>query len=158
MGPGMSKLNIDYKDVSDLVVTLVEKIKESERQFDIVVGIKEGGIPVSEAISNSLDIPHTSVKISRYDGEVLRKSLIVIDSGFRVSDHNGCLIVDDLVDQGFTINAFVRHFGLRSQDAVAVLYWNKDAVYQPDFYAQEKPPQWIVFPWERKEAGAVIGS
>jgi hypoxanthine phosphoribosyltransferase len=119
---------------------LIRQVKESGLKFDVVVGIKNGGLHVSELIAEALKLPHQTVHISHYEGKRVLKN---IDYN---SDVLNTLVVDDLVDTSETMKLFHHHFCLSA--CSAVLFWKKDCGYKPTFYAMEKPKGWIVFPWE----------
>jgi hypoxanthine phosphoribosyltransferase len=127
---------------------LVKQVRSSGIRFHQVVGIANGGLPVSVPIADALGLPHTSVRISHYDGRILRDTPI-IQGELRHLTHN--LVVDDLIDEGWTYNTYAEHFGFELS-AMAVLFWNT-AGPEPDFYVEEKPDDWIVFPWETAECG-----
>ena len=143
----MRKLYLSQTEVDNIVYVLTEQIKRSGRNFDVVVGIENGGLYVSHPIADILNLPHETVKISRYDGETLRQDPIVQKDSFDAQGRT-CLIVDDLIDDGGTILAYDQFFGLQDDDAVAVLFWNPRAHICPKFYGLLKPKEWIVFPWE----------
>jgi len=141
------KLLLDDNDIQDMIGKLLEQIKASNDNFDIVVGIENGGLYVSRPLAEALNLPHASVRISRYDGDKLRRTMIVENNGFR-PEGRACLIADDLIQDGETILAYQRNFGTGDGDQMAVLLWSPLAVIQPKFYARLKPKKWIVFPWE----------
>lgn len=138
---------IPQVDINLMIDDLANHIQHSQKKFDVIVGMENGGLHVSRPLAEILFLPHLSVKISRYDGEHYRPQAIVHDNGFRPNGR-ACLIVDDLIDDGGTMLAYQRNFGMGTQDAIAVLFWNVTAPIKPDFYCLNKPKEWIVFPWE----------
>ena len=101
------------------------------------------------SLADAFNMPHETVRISHYDGEIYRDKPIVDDT-FRLHEGEKYLIVDDLVDGGSTMLTFKEHFGIREQDAVAVLFWYPKGKFKPDYYVRKKPEEWLVFPWEVK--------
>ena len=141
-----SLLHLSYRIVDEHTSTLIDKIKDSKKSFRYIVGIENGGVHISRKIASALNMEHKTVRISAYDDKGFKLRDIPIVSGN--SFGSNCLIVDDLVDTGSTIKAYDNHFGLKD-NSVAVLFWNKQSGYQPDYYVLEKNPgTWIVFPWE----------
>lgn len=137
------------QEIDKMIRVLIRKIKKSKEQYSYVVGICNGGINISKPLADALKLPHKSVTISCYEG-MKKLDDIKIDEGDFDWEPNG-LIVDDLIDTGATITAFKRYFG---EGHVAVLFWRKDAKYyvrRPEFYVEEKPNKWVVFPWEMSE-------
>jgi uncharacterized protein len=55
------------------------------------------------------------------------------------------LVVDDICDTGQTLQDSI---GLYT----AALHYKPTAMTTPDFYAKEVGPEWIVYPWERKDS------
>jgi hypoxanthine phosphoribosyltransferase len=136
---------LSQSDIDSLLVQLIWRIQRGGRDFSRVVGIANGGLPISKVIAEELKLPHTSVRVSHYDGRILREAPIV--EGCLPEPTNN-LIVDDLIDRGRTYNTFTEHFGMEG-NAMAVLFWNPVGP-EPDYYVREKPDAWIIFPWEAK--------
>jgi len=137
----MKKLHYTKPQIDDLIQRLLDKIVASGKKYDYVVGIRNGGIHVSVPLAKALGVPHKTVLISNYD-----RSGIIERDDF-IWKPNG-LLVDDLIDSGLTISLFKSNFG--SAD-VAVLLWKQNASYyrqEPEFFAEVKPSEWVVFPWE----------
>ena len=140
------KIYLSQFEIDNMIKDLACQIQASKRRFLRVVGIANGGLPVSEPLAAILGLPHESVRISHYDGGILRSVPIVKG---RLSHPTNNLIIDELIDYGRTIKTFDEHFGLEG-NAVAVLFWYLEGP-KPDFYVKEKPDAWIVFPWEESE-------
>jgi len=144
----MDKIYLSDETTNAMLERLADQIIESGRKFERVVGIEKGGLPISLPLAVMLKIPHQSVRISHYDGCEQRKApLVTFLDG--VDEVENCLVVDDLIDTGATMETFDKFFGLQS-NAVAVLFW-KRGTRKPDFYVEEKPEEWIVFPWEKSD-------
>lgn len=58
------------------------------------------------------------------------------------------LVVDDICDTGETLKKSIAMY-------TATLHYKPTAVFTPDFYAKEVGPEWIVYPWERKDSDAI---
>lgn len=141
----MNKVYYTEVYINHMIALLINKIVQSGRKFDKVIGIANGGLNISTKIAAELGLPHSEVHISFYDGTEKRKEpkIILTDKPAK-----NVLIVDDLIDEGHTLKAFDEIYGL-TDNAVAVLFWNRNCLYLPDFYVAEKPNAWIVFPWEQ---------
>lgn len=58
---------------------------------------------------------------------------------------DGCLIVDDICDEGDTL----RHYRKTLNCKIATMYYVQGATVTPDFWMLEKTRgDWVVFPWE----------
>jgi xanthine phosphoribosyltransferase len=151
----MEKYLVNSSDISTCIDILYRSILDSGLQFDLVIGIERGGIFVSNIISKLLRVPHETVKISCYDGEVLRDTpniQICQTKLNKIKGYKKILVIDDLIDSGKTLHNFIIATGLKqSVDFYfGCLYYKTDNKYKmvPDFYCKIKPPQFIVFPWE----------
>ena len=133
------KIIFNWSQMNEMISKLISDIQNSQKKYDCVVGIKHGGIPISSLIAKTLNIPHKQVHISFYDNSCIEGD---------IGDCENLLIVDDLIDSGKTMAAFKDRFG---NGDVAVIFWKKDAEHyqeSPEFYVEEKPSHWVVFPWE----------
>lgn len=136
-------MKISQSEIDNMIQELACKIQADERCFLRVVGIANNGLPISKSLAIALNLPHESVRISHYDGQILRSTPIIEGCLSQPIDN---LIVDDLVKDGRTIATFAKHFGLGG-NATAVLFWNPTAP-KPDFYVGETDV-WVVFPWDK---------
>jgi hypoxanthine phosphoribosyltransferase len=140
----MSRLFISQQEVDLAVNTLINQIQKSGKQYDYVVGIRNGGTHISPQIAIALGLTHKSVKISYYEEESNWPGVVpTIDDKDFTWQPNG-LLVDDLIDQGLTVKAFKSYFGPID---VAVLFWKEDSI-KPEYYVYKKPDAWLVFSWE----------
>lgn len=135
-------MQLTSEQVTDMIGKLAVQIKISGLHFNQVVGIERGGLHVSVPLAYFLELPHTSVYISHYDGHTPRKVPLIKGPLYPTT---GNLIVDDLIDDGKTIKTFDRVFGLGGNE-VGVLFWKFGSI-KPRFYVAEKPVEWIYFPW-----------
>jgi hypoxanthine phosphoribosyltransferase len=155
----MDKVYIDYPEYNALIDRLIDRLRDSGLQFDWVIGISRGGLPLADAISRSLKLPMAVVAASSYQGQsgTDQADLKVSASVASVAEVTGrCLLVDDLVDSGKTLGALTRH--LKHQlPAIDVLHtaviWVKPiSVFQPDFAAEHMENDlWIVQPFEKRD-------
>jgi len=137
------KLVITQLQVDAMIKALAAKIILAGTCLTNVVGIANGGLHVSRPLAARLRLPHSSIRISHYYRQVHR--IVPIIKGYLPqATHN--LIVDDLIDDGWTMRTFAKHFGLEGNET-AVLFCKKGD-FEPTYYIEEKPDKWIVFPWE----------
>jgi hypoxanthine phosphoribosyltransferase len=134
---------IDIKQVQEMLDKLVEKILPNVSKFSWVVGIANGGLHISRPLAARLYLPHSSVRISHYERQIQRDVPII--EGY-LPQATGNLIVDDLIDDGFTMRTFNKHFGLEGNET-AVLFCKKNS-FVPTYYVAEKPREWIIWPWD----------
>ena len=136
------KVYLSQFEIDRMIRELARQVQSSGYRLARVVGIANGGLPVSIPLAGLLGLPHENVRVSHYDGQILRATPIIEG---RLSHPVNNLVVDDLIDEGWTHNTFDKHFGLRG-NKMATLFWNPVGP-EPDFYVEEKPDAWLVFPW-----------
>lgn len=146
------KIVVVSKEKADaMTVKLSKKIKLDNLKLDYVVGIENGGLNVSVPLAKLLGIPHKSIKISFYNKENKANSEPIVDfHGHKFEKTDRVLVVDDLIDDGHTINYFENNVNCRHK--TAVLYWNKYGKYKvtPDYFIEEKfVNTWLEFYWEQ---------
>jgi len=140
----VDKLYVKPFEIDAMVRSLATSIKQSGRGFEQVVDIARGGLFISRPIAALLGLPHDSITISCYT-ETGKRSFPLISGDYNTDLDT--LIVDDLIDGGTTIELLGKYYRQKPTDAVAVLWWNTDSI-EPDFYVEEKPEQWLIFPGE----------
>ena len=143
----MNKIYFYQSEIDEMIVVLIDQIKDSGRSFRGVIGIANGGLHISRKVAAALNVEHQEIGISCYDGEKKQTSPIVTFPTCQNPVANQ-LVVDDLIDTGDTMRFFSNLYNLQDDSAIAVLFWKQGSFRKPDFYVREKPPEWIVFPWE----------
>lgn len=96
------------------------------RHIKNIYGIPRGGLVAAVRLSHLLDIPL-----------VLNREDISRDT----------LIVDDIIDEGNTVDRLLASIG--EHHHLASLFFNKEAKHAPHFFTREKK-SWVLFPWETK--------
>jgi len=118
----MKKVYLSWEEFDNMTGKLAKKIIETERQFDGIYGIPRGGLPIAVYLSHKLDLP-----------------LLLYPS-------KRSLVVDDISDDGKTLNSFRDKF-------IATLYTTDWTITQPNCWIDKKKSKddWIVFPWEGED-------
>lgn len=139
-------IRYSQNQIDVLIDKLAELIRPDRRQFTNIVGIANSGLHVSIPLAVKLNLPHYSVRISHYD-RCKHRPIPIIEG--KLPQATGNLIVDDLVDGGFTMLTFKKHFGMEG-NASAVLFKYQGSDYQPTYFVEEKGEDWLIFPWDSK--------
>ena len=119
-------------------------------QFDAVVGLTRGGLTPAVLISQYLDIPMHTLKISLRD-HVGEDNVVEARENFGVNSGKRILVIDDINDTGATLNYLQESWG---HDTVtyAVLINNEASDADVDYSSvdinKREDDVWIVFPWE----------
>ncbi len=138
-----------YENFKNDTKTLIEKVRDFE--FDSIVAVARGGLTLSHAMSEGLDIRQVqSIRTELYDKSQKRKNITIFgECDFKNSKR--VLVVDDISDSGDTLNAVMNHLASEFKDIEfrsATLFYKKTSIYEPHFWINEAD-DWIDFFWER---------
>jgi xanthine phosphoribosyltransferase len=97
----MNKLIIKNKQFKNLVANICKQIGASDWRPDYIVGLTRGGLLPAVMISHYFNIPMQSLDVSLRDGGECTSNLGMAENAF---DGKNILIVDDINDQGSTLN------------------------------------------------------
>ena len=101
----MNKLIIDDVKFKGLVATICREIAADNWKPDYIVGLTRGGLLPAVMISHYLNIPMQSLDVSLRDGGECTSNLGMAEDAFGCSGPaKNILIVDDINDQGSTLN------------------------------------------------------
>ena len=152
----MKKIYVSWHDVQRQCQELVRQMWLDRWVTDYVVGITRGGLTPAVLISQYLDRPMHTLRVSLRDSDTACESncWMVEDA----VDLKNILIVDDINDSGATLNWICDDWNIAAgwgkNVRVAVLYNNESShsTHAPDYVAEVinkfENPCWIVFPWE----------
>lgn len=135
---------LDFETTTDLVRSLANKIKESGKQIDYVIGISRGGLVPAVMLSHLLNKPMISLEYSTRDN-------MVMNNGIKwLAQVDNAVVVDDIADSGATL-AKVKEVNEELYTA-ALLHKTHTSSHNPDFVAEEtSEDHWIDFCWEIKD-------
>lgn len=150
---------IDWKEYGELVSLLAKRIKSGSHEFDLVVGIARGGIPVAMVISDQLGVKIDIINVKSYTGIAKRSEVRIVSTLTEDVRGKSVLIVDDLIDEGETIKTVIEYLAKEEPKRMmtAVLFKKPWSKFEPDFYL-EVVDKWIVFPWELGEVERIMKS
>lgn len=143
-----------WNQVYDMLLSLMEQIRLSNYQPEVMVGVSRGGLVPARVLTDLLEVPQLgTLQVEFYValGEtsaapLLKQHLALPVAGRRI------LLVDDITDSGRSIELAKGY--LLSQGAaelrIAVLYYKPRSIVKPDYYTRETQ-SWVVFPWEARQ-------
>jgi xanthine phosphoribosyltransferase len=161
----MKKVFVSWQDVENHTQEILRQIQQDAWLPDYVVGLTRGGLVPANLISQYLDIPMETLKVSlRDDSSQPESNLWMAEDAFQ---NKKILIIDDINDSGATLSWIKQDWessclpGHPDWDTVwtnnvrvAVLYDNEvskselDIAYSSVTINKVEEDQWIVFPWE----------
>ncbi|MGP3667533.1 MAG: phosphoribosyltransferase [Candidatus Bathyarchaeota archaeon] len=136
------------------------KILESGFNPDCLIGISRGGLWVVRILADVLDVSDIfTVSIKYYTGiaETREKPAILQKPPEQFIKNKSILVVDDVADKGYSLQAAVNLFTSMdiSNVKTATLHYKPWSIIKPDYYIKETS-NWIIYPWEIYETIRVI--
>lgn len=164
----MNKEYVSWQELEGMSLDLARQIQASNWRPDYIVGITRGGLAPAVLLSNYLDIPMWTLRVSLRDHADTDNST---ESNLWMSEDafNGknILIVDDINDTGNTINWIRKDWQTSAYPTdtkwasiwggnvrFAMIYDNLasnaevEVTYTVREVNKDEDPVWIVFPWE----------
>lgn len=159
----MKKIYYSWSQIEGACLEIARQISLDNWKPDYIVGVTRGGAIPSVMLSQFLEIPMRPLEVSLRDG-----GQCVSDLGMAEDAYAGkkILIVDDINDQGSTINWIKNDWesGCFSNDPkwkeiwgenvrIAVLTHNFGSKFEdPNYFAwtvdKREEDCWLVYPWE----------
>jgi hypoxanthine phosphoribosyltransferase len=132
---------LDWDDIENLVKKTALKIKKNNKKYDMIIGIKNGGIIPAILISRELDI-------NNIEFITIRKNKIFNFNKF-LKDKKYLLIIDEIYDTGktfFIVNEYFKRFEYDYACLVSRYRIPDNNKIVTGKVLNHK--KWIVFPWE----------
>jgi xanthine phosphoribosyltransferase len=165
----MKRIYYSWADIEGQTQEILRQITNSNWRPDYVVGLTRGGLTPANLISQYLECPMHTLRVSLRDGAEQESNLWMAEDAFGhgLAERKNILIVDDINDTGATLN-WIRQDWMSSCCAsspvwndiwshnvrVAVLVDNESSkneisvTYSAVDINKAEEDSWIVFPWE----------
>jgi uncharacterized protein len=167
----MKKQLVTWRDVEHQTQEILCQMQKDQWMPDYIVGLTRGGLVPANMISQYLEVPMHTLKVSlRDDNSAPESNLWMAEDAFGDNENSGknILIVDDINDTGATLNYIKQDWQsscLPSDERwindvwgknvrVAVLYDNESSKseltidYSAVTINKAEQDVWIDFPWE----------
>ena len=148
-----------WNQIYNSLIKISEMIKKSLFKPDIIVGVSRGGWIPARIISDLLQNQNlANLKTEFYYGIGKTESKPFITQPVSVSVKNkNVLVVDEVTDSGKSLTLINHHLKNKGANEIkfATIYLKPQSSFIPNYY-QRKTSEWIVFPWELKEATRLI--
>lgn len=143
---------ISWSEYGNLAEALAEKVRANGKDYDLVVGIARGGIPVAMVVSDHLNVKIDFINVKSYNDIGKRTAPRILSTLTEGVNGKDVLLVDDLVDQGDTMAFLARYLADQKPKSLetAVMFKKPWSKTEPDYFL-ETVTEWIVFPFELGE-------
>lgn len=132
---------LDWDNIENLVKKTALKIKKNNKKYDLIIGIKNGGIIPAILISRELNI-------NDIEFITIRKNKIFKFNKFH-KDKKYLLIIDEIYDTGKTFSIVNKYFKRFEYDYACLI--SRYRIPDNNKIITGKVlnhKRWIVFPWE----------
>ncbi len=122
-----------------------------EFKAEALVGIARGGLTLSHAIAEGLNIRNVQTLSTELYDKTKKRDKFYINEECKFEDLKRVLVVDDISDSGETLKAIMELLNSKHPEVefkTATLFYKKTSTYEPDFWVNEAD-EWIDFFWER---------
>ncbi len=145
---------VSWRDIEYWSKDIVKKVRESEYEPEIVIGLARGGLVPARLISDYLNIKDLyAVKTEHWGVTATPDGKAKLAQGLQVSiDGKKVLVVDDITDTGQSLKLALEHVINHTprEARTATLLHITHSKYVPDYYSEEVPENnwtWFIFPW-----------
>src|SRR5947208_11423774 len=142
-----------------MILDLERQIKKDRYKPEIIVGVSRGGWATARVMSDLLQNPNlANMKVEFYkDIGVRNKKPRITQPVTMEVVGKRVLVVDDVSDTGHSLRVAANHLRRKpvKELRVCTIYMKPQSIYRPDYYSRTTR-KWIIFPWERLEAGHII--
>ena len=133
---------LDWNDIENLIKKTVLKIKEHDKKYDLIIGIKNGGIIPAKLISRELDI-------NDIDFISVKMNQLFASNNF--PRNKKYLLIDEIYDTGKTFITVNKFFNSFEYDYACLIsryrITDNKKIISGEILNHNK---WIVFPWEKE--------
>lgn len=159
----MNQRHLHWSDIETQCNKITNNIKHDDVSIDAVIGLSRGGLVPATIVAHKLHVREVLVHgYHSYDDDTNARDLdnthgvmyqdVVYDlmkglSGKRI------LVVDDLCDEGITLQGLVKRLYKKFHKGAvhfytATLYCKDHSIFKPDYVGEHCGKDWLVFPWE----------
>ncbi|HEY9161454.1 MAG TPA: phosphoribosyltransferase [Desulfomonilia bacterium] len=149
-------INITWDDLENLVWDVYLNLNETGYDPDVVIAVARGGLVPARILLDYLQKKHIcTFQMGHLTGDMTiteNPILIYPLPEINLTDKK-VLVVDDVSDEGMTMNAVVNYLSSKVGDIkTAVLVSKKDSRFKADFCPRVMDDwRWVLFPWSKHE-------
>lgn len=139
-------MNYTYEMFAEGIGHLAHSIVSSGEQYNYIVGIGRGGLIPATALSYRLTTPLIPAMLQTRSGTTMDLSAL---ANLPLSE---CLIVDDIIDSGATIDKLIDICACSDVNVACLIYNEGQQAFKPKFYHikidKRIDHSWVNFWWD----------
>ena len=149
-------VRFSWEDVEELLWEVFIELRSSGYHPDVVIGVSRGGLAPARILTDYLQGKYVctfQMGHWREDTSLREKPAIVFPLPEVDLSHKKVLVVDDVSDEGGTMEEVVRYLSPKvGEIRTAVLVSKADSRFQADYCPKVmKEWRWVLFPWSKHE-------
>lgn len=149
-------MNISWDDVEKLVWDIYLDLIKTDYDPDVVIAVARGGLVPARILLDYLQKKYIcTFQMGHLEGDAAdpEKPMLIYPLPEIDLTDKKVLVVDDISDEGMTMEAVVNYMGSRVGDIkTAVLVSKSDSRFKADFCPKEIDEwRWVLFPWSKHE-------
>ena len=143
---------LGWAEYGRLLARLADAVASGGANFDLVIGIARGGLPVAMAVSDRLGARVDFVNVKSYTDIQVRTKPKILSTITEKIEGKRVLLVDDIVDGGATMETVAAYLQtLRPASVTTAALFTKPWSSKRADYSLGVTESWVVFPYERGE-------
>lgn len=140
---------MSFKEFEVLALDLSKKIKASNKEYDLIVGISRGGLSLAKILSHILDLPMGVISAKSIDERYVVDNYV--SSIYEVEGN--ILLVDDVFEKTglIVLNKIKKNYPKVKDIDLACVFYKTVSDFLPKYYIDKiKNELNIVFPYQKK--------
>ena len=146
---------VSEQEIDKITTEIANKISEDfkDEEHVLLVGILKGSMPFMSDIMRKLSIPAEIdfMKVSSYGSDTVssKETKIILDLSRKNIDKCAIIIIEDIIDSGFTLKNVVSHLykmGAKSVCTCTMLDKpsRREVDFTPDYIGREIPNEFVI--------------
>ncbi len=151
----VSHVLVSEEEIDAITTDIASKISRDFENEDhiLLVGILKGSMPFMADLMRKLDVPAEIdfMKVSSYGGSTVssRETKIILDLKRNNIEDCAIIIIEDIIDSGFTLKnvvAHLRELGAKSVHTCTMLDKpsRREVEFTPDYVGREIPNEFVI--------------
>ena len=151
----VAEVLLNEREIDEITTDLAQRISRdfANEEHIVLVGIHKGSMPFMADLMRKLSVPAEIdfMKVSSYGSSTVtsRQTNIILDLKRKNIDKCAIIIIEDIIDSGYTLKNVVAHIkemGARSVHTCTMLDKpsRRETEFTPDYIGREIPDEFVI--------------